>query len=55
MTSVMVTPGTRRQPGLVVVFAFVVTLAGRFTLDRLGFDLPLLLNDVRVSLFSAPS
>jgi O-antigen ligase len=52
MTSVMVTPGTRRQPGLVVVLAFVVTLAGRFTLDRLGFDLPLLLNDVRVPLFA---
>lgn len=51
MTSVMATPDTRRQPGLVVVLAFVVTLSGRFTLDRLGFDLPLLLNDVRVPLF----
>jgi O-antigen ligase len=52
MTSVLVTPTTRRRPGLVVVLAFIVTLAGRFTLDRLGFALPLLLNDVRVPLFA---
>ncbi|MEV6841968.1 O-antigen ligase family protein [Actinoplanes sp. NPDC051411] len=47
-----VIPDTRRRPGVVVVLAFLVTLAGRFTLDRLGFDLPLLLNDVRVPLFA---
>ena len=41
----------RRRPGLVVVVAFVVTLAGRFTLDRIGVQVPLLA-DVRVPLFS---
>jgi O-antigen ligase len=52
MTGLAVTPATRRRPGLVVIIGFVVMLAGRFTLDRLGFDLPLLLNDVRVPLFA---
>jgi O-antigen ligase len=52
MTDLLVTPETRRRPGLVVIIGFVVMLAGRFTLDRLGFDLPLLLNDVRVPLFA---
>lgn len=46
------TTGVQRRPGLVVIVAFVVLLAGRFTLDRLGLDLPLLLNDVRVPLFA---
>jgi len=43
--------GTRRHPGLVVLVAFVATLAGRFTLTRLGINVPLL-NDVRVPLFA---
>jgi O-antigen ligase len=38
------------RPGLVVVIAFVVTLAGRFTLERVGLDVPIV-NDVRVPLF----
>ncbi|GAA4587647.1 O-antigen ligase [Actinoplanes octamycinicus] len=38
------------RPGLVVVVAFIVTLAGRFTLTRAGLDLPVV-NDVRVPLF----
>ncbi|BCJ40757.1 hypothetical protein GCM10010168_92190 [Actinoplanes ianthinogenes] len=38
------------RPGLVVVIAFIVTLAGRFTLSRTGLDLPIV-NDVRVPLF----
>lgn len=42
----------RRGPGLVVIVAFLVTLAGRFTLDRLGVSIPLV-NDVRVPLFAA--
>ncbi|GIF03986.1 O-antigen ligase family protein [Actinoplanes siamensis] len=45
----MTTPQTAR-PGLVVVIAFVVMLAGRFTLTRAGLDIPVL-NDVRVPLF----
>ncbi|MEV6300068.1 O-antigen ligase family protein [Actinoplanes sp. NPDC051861] len=38
------------RPGLVVVVAFIAALAGRFTLTRLGLEVPLL-NDVRVVLF----
>jgi O-antigen ligase len=38
------------RPGLVVVVAFFVALAGRFTLDRAGLDVPVV-NDVRVPLF----
>ncbi|WP_433796912.1 O-antigen ligase family protein [Actinoplanes sp. CA-252034] len=38
------------RPGLVVVIAFVVTLSGRFTLERVGLDVPIV-NDVRVPLF----
>jgi O-antigen ligase len=45
----MTTPDTAR-PGLVVVIAFVVTLAGRFTLERVGLVVPIV-NDVRVPLF----
>ncbi|GGN10674.1 O-antigen ligase [Actinoplanes campanulatus] len=45
----MTAPDTPR-PGLVVLLAFVVTLAGRFTLTRAGLDIPIL-NDVRVPLF----
>lgn len=41
----------RRRPGLVVVVAFLVSLAGRFTLDRIGISVPLV-NDVRVPLFA---
>ncbi|WP_328477504.1 O-antigen ligase family protein [Actinoplanes sp. NBC_00393] len=40
------------RPGLVVVVAFVAALAGRFTLDRAGLEIPIL-NDVRVPLFIA--
>ncbi|WP_436529520.1 O-antigen ligase family protein [Actinoplanes sp. HUAS TT8] len=40
------------RPGLVVVLAFVVALAGRFTLTRAGVDIPVV-NDVRVPLFFA--
>ncbi|MEU4624808.1 O-antigen ligase family protein [Actinoplanes sp. NPDC023801] len=39
-----------QRPGLVVLIAFVVTLSGRFTLDRVGLDVPII-NDVRVPLF----
>jgi O-antigen ligase len=42
----------RRRPGLVVIVAFLVSLAGRFTLDRLGISVPLV-NDVRIPLFAA--
>ncbi|HEY0534429.1 MAG TPA: O-antigen ligase family protein [Actinoplanes sp.] len=42
----------RRRPGLVVIVAFLVSLAGRFTLERLGISVPLV-NDVRVPLFAA--
>ncbi|GAA0453823.1 hypothetical protein Aca07nite_66330 [Actinoplanes capillaceus] len=45
----MTAPSTPR-PGLVVVLAFLVTLAGRFTLSRAGLDIPIA-NDVRVPLF----
>jgi O-antigen ligase len=38
------------RPGLIVLFAFLVTLAGRFTLSRAGVDIPVA-NDVRVPLF----
>jgi O-antigen ligase len=38
------------RPGLVVVIAFVVTLSGRFTLERVGLEVPVV-NDVRVPLF----
>ncbi|MEV0895244.1 O-antigen ligase family protein [Actinoplanes sp. NPDC049802] len=38
------------RPGPVVLIAFVAALSGRFTLDRIGFDVPLV-NDVRVPLF----
>ncbi|MEU8661482.1 O-antigen ligase family protein [Actinoplanes philippinensis] len=38
------------RPGLVVLIAFVVTLSGRFTLERVGLDVPIV-NDVRVPLF----
>ncbi|WIM94124.1 O-antigen ligase family protein [Actinoplanes oblitus] len=38
------------RPGPVVVMAFIVTLAGRFTLSRAGVDIPIV-NDVRVPLF----
>ena len=41
----------RRRPGLVVVVAFIATLAGRFTLTRLGIDVPVV-NDIRVLLFA---
>ncbi|MEU4692642.1 O-antigen ligase family protein [Actinoplanes sp. NPDC023714] len=40
----------RPHPGGVVVLAFVATLAGRFTLTRLGLDVPVI-NDVRVLLY----
>ncbi|GIF14502.1 O-antigen ligase family protein [Actinoplanes teichomyceticus] len=39
-----------RRPGLVVLVAFVAALAGRFTLVRVGLDVPVV-NDVRVPLF----
>jgi O-antigen ligase len=42
----------RPRPGLVVIVAFVAALAGRFTLDRAGVDVPVF-NDVRVPLFLA--
>ncbi|MBW6438825.1 O-antigen ligase family protein [Actinoplanes hulinensis] len=45
----MTAPDTPR-PGLVVLLAFVVTLAGHFTLTRAGLNIPIL-NDVRVPLF----
>ena len=46
-------PGTEPvRPGLVVIVAFVATLAGRFTLSRAGLQVPLL-DDVRVPLFLA--
>lgn len=38
------------RPGLVVPLAFVAALAGRFTLTRIGLDVPVL-NDVRVPLY----
>ncbi|GIE35428.1 hypothetical protein Ait01nite_084730 [Actinoplanes italicus] len=38
------------RPGLVVLMAFVVSLSGRFTLERVGLDVPVV-NDVRVPLF----
>ncbi|WP_430789338.1 O-antigen ligase family protein [Actinoplanes sp. G11-F43] len=38
------------HPGLVVPFAFLTALAGRFTLTRVGLDVPIL-NDVRVPLY----
>ncbi|SDS76428.1 O-antigen ligase family protein [Actinoplanes derwentensis] len=38
------------RPGLVVILAFVAALAGRFTLTRIGLDVPIL-NDVRVPLY----
>ena len=41
-----------RRPGLVVIVAFVGTLAGHFTLTRMGVEVPLF-NDVRVPLFAA--
>ncbi|WP_229072811.1 O-antigen ligase [Actinoplanes sp. DH11] len=40
----------RPRPGGVVVLAFIATLAGRFTLARLGLEVPVL-NDVRVLLY----
>lgn len=40
------------RPGLVVFLAFLVALAGRFTLSRAGVDIPVA-NDVRVPLFLA--
>ncbi|MCM4078191.1 O-antigen ligase family protein [Paractinoplanes hotanensis] len=42
----------RRRPGLVVIIAFVATLAGHFTLARVGFTVPVF-NDVRLPLFAA--
>ncbi|GLW31724.1 O-antigen ligase family protein [Actinoplanes regularis] len=47
----MTAPAAAR-PGLVVLIAFVVGLAGRFTLGRVGVNVPVL-NDVRVPLFLA--
>ncbi len=47
----MTAPATAR-PGPVVLIAFVVGLAGRFTLGRVGVDIPIV-NDVRVPLFLA--
>ena len=44
------TASSPARPGLVVVIAFVATLAGRFTLDRAGLDVPVV-NDIRVPLF----
>ncbi|MGX6600616.1 O-antigen ligase family protein [Micromonosporaceae bacterium Da 78-11] len=41
----------RRRPGGVVIVAFVATLAGRFTLTRIGIDVPVI-NDIRVLLLS---
>ena len=41
-----------RRPGLVVIVAFVGTLAGHFTLSRAGIEVPLF-DDVRVPLFAA--
>lgn len=46
----MTTPPTTARPGLIVLFAFIVALAGRFTLSRIGLDIPVA-NDVRVPLF----
>ncbi|GIE78713.1 hypothetical protein Aph02nite_46630 [Actinoplanes philippinensis] len=46
----MTTRAPEARPGLVVLIAFVVTLAGRFTLERVGLDVPVV-NDVRVPLF----
>ena len=44
-------PGAQRaRPGVVVYLAFIAALAGRFVLDRVGLDVPLL-NDVRVPLY----
>jgi hypothetical protein len=41
------------RPGLVlIVIAFVATLAGHFTLTRIGLEIPVL-NDTRVLLFAA--
>ena len=42
----------RRRPGLVVIIGFVATLAGHFTLARVGFTVPVF-NDVRLPLFGA--
>jgi O-antigen ligase len=47
-----VTGEIHRRPGLVVIIAFVATLAGHFTLARVGFTVPLF-NDVRLPLFAA--
>ncbi|BCY12811.1 O-antigen ligase [Actinoplanes sp. L3-i22] len=46
----MTAPPAAARPGLVVGIAFVVALAGRFTLARAGVDIPVV-NDVRVPLF----
>jgi O-antigen ligase len=49
----MTVDGTRvRQPGLVVVVAFMGALAGHFTLSRIGLEIPLF-DDLRVPLFAA--
>ncbi|MBG0562745.1 O-antigen ligase family protein [Actinoplanes aureus] len=40
------------RPGMVVVVVFIAALAGRFTLDRVGMDVPVF-NDVRVPLLLA--
>ncbi len=45
----MTAPAAAR-PGLIVLIAFLVALAGRFTLSRAGLDIPVV-NDVRVPLF----
>lgn len=42
----------RRRPGLVVIIAFVATMAGHFTLSRVGLTVPVF-NDVRLPLFAA--
>ncbi|MFC7528304.1 O-antigen ligase family protein [Actinoplanes sp. GCM10030250] len=40
------------RPGIVIYVSFITALAGRFTLNRLGLEVPVL-NDVRVVLFLA--
>ena len=40
----------RARPGVVIYLAFVAALAGRFTLNRIGTQVPLL-NHVRVPLY----
>jgi O-antigen ligase len=50
--SAATTGGAARRPRLVVIVAFVSTLAGHFTLNRAGVTVPVF-NDVRIPLFTA--